>query len=218
MLLQQTTDFLLGRHQRQNSTPTVFDKQKATFQSTHGRGLSSDLPGYAYQSHGLPQLDDHSHSVEHTLGQQLTRTAFMRETQPQTMARPGLDQEEIYHSFHHNSTSKESPRLAHGTEEFTNTNHTIPTTELDNQIQQSLQTTYRLNKMDFLQSFDSIASAGNLDGFGTGLDGHIGNIPINELMNTTPMPNGISSTANSRPTSRGRVPEPCTPPSQTITS
>jgi len=216
MLSQNSTAFP-GRHHRHNSTPTKFDNPKNISPVAHRRGLSSDQLAYTHQSFVLPQQNDMPTSVEYTLGQQLTQTATMRETQPQLMDRPGFDQQEMYEHSYHAQTLKEMPCPAHGTGAFSQNYLTTPIMEFDNQMPHSLQEAYNLNTMDFLR-LDSTASAGNLDGFGNGLDGNIGNIQPNGIMKMKAMPQSIGSTSGSRPTSREGAQVPCTPPSQMRTS
>lgn len=213
MLSPQTPHQFPGRHQRQNSTPTRSNTPKTTLPVTHRRGLSLDQPEYAHHDHGLFQQKNNRTSVEYTLGQRLTQAAFMRETQPQTMARPGRDQQVTYEQLIDIDARKAMPCLEHGNGSFSNNYMTTPTTEFDNHVRHSLQEMYNLNTTGYLQ-FDTTTSAGTLDGFGNGLDGNIGNIQPNKTMQTVTTPNGMRSTAGSRPTSSEGVQQPCTPPSQ----
>ena len=216
MLSQHTFTPFPGRHQRQNSTPTKLDASKTISPVGHRRGLSSDQLGYAHQSHGLLQGSENSISIEYNLGQQLINTAPMRETQPQLMARPGLQQPLTYESSNNAQPLKATPRLAPGTKVFTNDNITTPTTEIDNQIQQSLPGTQNMNNMEFFQ-FDRSTSAGHLDGFGNRLDGEIGNFQSNENANEV-LHSSMQLTAGSRTTSEEGTQQPCTPPAQMRTS
>ena len=87
MLSTQTLETLPGRHQRQNSTPTVIETYRNLL---HRRGLSLDYPGTNQRHHGLPQQYDHQPNVEYIQGQRLTPAAPTQEApQQQPMARPG---------------------------------------------------------------------------------------------------------------------------------
>ena len=217
MLSPQTPHHKLtpGRHQRQNSTPTKFGTPQHVSPVTHRRGLSTDQLSYAHRNHGLPHQDLTYEGVEFTLGQQLTQTATMREAQQQLMARPGLDQNTTYEQFDYAQALKPMPCLEHGHEDFRD-NYSTPTTEIEQHIRQSLPEIYNLNSMEFSQ-FDLTTPAGNLDGFGNGLEGQ-GSIQPNQLMDMKSMPHGIRSPVRSRPTSSEGVQQPCTPPSQMRTS
>ena len=217
MLSPQTPHHKLtpGRHQRQNSTPTKFGTPQNVSPVTHRRGLSTDQLSFAHRNHGLPDQDLTYEGVELTLGQQLTQTATMREAQQQFIPRPGLDRKTTYEQFDYTQALKAMPRLEHGNEDFTN-NYTTPTTELEHRIAQSLPEYYKFNTMDFSQ-FDLATPAGNLDGFGNGLEGR-GSVQPNQIMDMKVMPHGIRSPVGSRPTSSEGVQQPCTPPSQMRTS
>ena len=218
MLSPQTPKGLPGQHQRQNSTPTKFGIAGTIAPAAHRRGLS-DSPVFSSQNHGYDffKQEQAPASVDYSLGQQLTNTAIMRETQPQLMARPGHSQELIYQQPNHAHTMKQMPRLEHGIEN-TNDSNFNHMTEINNQMQHSLQQAYNMSSMDFFH-FDSTKPAGNLDGFGTGLNGNIGNDQPNQIIDTTTaMSHGMQYNVGSRPTSREGLQQPCTPPSQMRTS
>lgn len=127
MLSHQIPNLSPGRHQRQNSTPTVSDTQK----THHRRGLSLDQPGHNRRNHGLPSLDENSTGIEYILGQQLTQAATMREAQQQPMARPGFNQETMQRLIEEKALRAEqtAPRPERDTQAFSNNRHTTPTTE-----------------------------------------------------------------------------------------
>lgn len=173
MLSNQTHDYLLGRHQRQNSTPTVFDTQK----TLHRRGLSLGQPGRTLQNDGLPELQDRWPSAEPTLGQRLTQTASMREAQQQPMARPGHNQEIQYETMQvsqeralraeqqeqrqerateifsnnysttikmqYEDSPRDIPRQERGTGAFSNNNYITSMTGLDDEAQNMLNSFYQ---------------------------------------------------------------------------
>ena len=215
MLSQRSFITIPGPHQRQNSTPSKIDTPKHVSPVAHRRGVSSDQIGYNHRIHGFQHQDEDPTGVEYILGQQLTQTVPMRETQPQCMARPGHDQQIIYEQSDHDQLLRATPRLAHGTGALGNNHATTLTTDFDNQISQ-FREVYSFNTTDFSE-FDRTTSAGNLDGFGDSIDEQTENVLPNEIMNEKPMPHGMTSTAKSRPTSKG-LKLPCTPPAQMRTS
>ena len=133
------------------------------------------------------------------------------------MARPGLYEPLAYETFNDAQYLKAMPRLAHGTKTFTNNNPITPITETDGQTQQSLQGAHKINNMEILQ-FDRTTSAGNLDGFGDGLDEETGNIQTNQITTEEVAHPGMQPTSGSRPTSKEGIQHPCTPPAQMRTS
>jgi len=204
MLSQQNSNTNLGRHQRQKSTPTKFDTSRiflpAQFQQRqqreqHRRGLSLDQSIDIQGNNGFSQQDEHATSVEHILRQRLTQST-MREAQQQQQqtARPGFD--ELQEQEHiagrqelqqYLTTNQTAPCQEPGPGSFTNSYPATQLTDFEDQVQNLLNNAYKTNTMDMLQSFDSNISAGNLDGFGNGLDGYIGNIQPNEIINTRTM-------------------------------
>lgn len=232
MLSHQTSNLFPGRHQRQNSTPTIFNTPKTVLPATQGqhephrRGLSIDQSMSSTQIHNeLFQQDEILTEDEYHNRQRLIQ-ALMREVQQQySTARPGHEQpESLTRSIHrHQSLSniQQAPCQEHGTGFFIDDQPDTPMTAWENSSSQrhSLQDAYNSNTMDILQSFDSTTSAGYLDGFGTGHDGYIGSSQPNEIMNTKEMPHGMPSQEDSqRPTSRDGTQRPCTPLSQMRTS
>ncbi|KAL6721158.1 Metallothionein expression activator [Lecanora helva] len=209
MLSSRTPNQILtpGRHQRQNSTPTTFYIQKDISPVTHRRGLSTDQSLYTHQDHGSPHQTSAYEGVEQPLGQKLTQTVTMRETQQQFMARPGLHDSTIYEQLQYTQALTATPSLEHGIE-LSDKFDIAAETQSDNQTRQSFSEPYNLHEMNF-PTFDSTTSAGNLDGFRTGIGGR-GNFRSNEIMDRTMMPSGIESTTGSRPTSSGGLQQSCT--------
>ena len=232
MLSYQASNLLPGRHQRQNSTPTIFNTPKTRLPATqrqlypHRRGLSIDQPVSSTQGHdGLFQQDETLTEDEYINRQQLIQ-ALMREVQQQNSTiRPGHENQEVLMRSGHRQQSpiitQQAPCQEHGTGFLTNDQQTIPTTawENSNNQQHSLQDEFNSNTMDIVHNFDSATSAGYLDGFGTGHDEYKGNSLPNETTSTNGLPHGMPSPKNSqRPTSTDGVERPCTPLSQMRTS
>ena len=211
MLSPQTPSQFSGRHHRQNSTPTKPNTSKTNLPTTHRRGLSLDQPEYHFVNHGFSQQNTIFTNVEYTPGQRLIQAAHTQETQPQMMARPGRHQ---YTYQGDTDARKTMPCLEHGNTVFNNNYMITPTTECGNYAQHSLQKMYHTNTTDYHQ-FATTTPAGNLDGFGNGLEEIVGNMQPNKITDTTRMPLGMISTIGSRPTSSEGVQQPCTPPSQT---
>lgn len=225
MLSHQTSNLLPGRHQRQNSTPTVFNTPKTLLPATqrqhepHRRGLSIDQSMSSTQIHDeLFQQDELLTEDEYHNRQQLIQ-ALMREVQQQhSTARPGHEQSEtLTRSIHrHQSLTniQQAPCQEHGTGFFMDDQPNTPMTAWENSSGQphSLQDAYNSNTMDMFQSFDSTTSAGYLDGFGTGHDEYTENILPNETTKTKGMPHGLPSQEDSqRPAARDGTQRPCTP-------
>lgn len=232
MLSRQTSNLLLGRHQRQNSTPTIFNTPKTLSPATqrqhepHRRGLSIDQSMSSTQIHNELFQQDELLTEDEYLNRQRLIQALMREVQQQqSTARPGHEQSEpLTRSAHrHQSQSniQQAPCQEHGTGFFMDDQPNTPMTAWENSSSQrhSLQDAYNSDNMDMFQSFDSTTSAGYLDGFGLGHDGYTGNSQPNETTNTKEMPHGMPSEENSQsPISRDGPQRPCTPPSQMRTS
>lgn len=233
MLSHQTSNFLQGRHQRQNSTPTIFNTPKTLLPATqrqngpHRRGASIDQSMSSTQIHNeLFQQDEILTEDEYHNRQRLIQ-ALMREVQQQhSTPRPGHERSEsLTRSMHrHQSLSniQQAPCQEHGSGFFMDDQSNTQMTAWENSSSQrhSLQDAYNSDTMDIFQSFDSTTSAGYLDGFGTGHDEYTGNSPPNETTNTKEMPHGMPSQEDSqRPTtSRDGTQRPCTPLSQMRTS
>ena len=232
MLSHQNSDFLPGRHQRQNSTPTLFNTTNTILPATQGqyephrRGLSVDqsMPSTQMKNE-LFQQDEIITKDEYHNRQRLLQ-ALMREVQQQhSTARPGHEQAELLtqsvHRNHSLNNIQQAPCQEHGTGFFIIDQSNTPMTawEDSNNQQHSLQNAYNTNTMDMFQSFDSTTSAGYLDGFGTGHDEYTGNSLPNEEENTKEMPHGMPSQEDSqRPTTRDGAQRPCTPLNQMRTS
>ena len=232
MLSHQSSNILPGRHQRQNSTPTIYNTPKTLFPATqrqhnsHRRGLSVDQPISGTQRQdGIFQQDEILTEDEYINRQQLIQ-ALMREVQQQhPTIRPGHEKVESLtqpaHPQQSPSNIQQAPCQEHGTGFFTDDKTNIPMTawENSNNQQHSLQDEFNNNTMGMFQSFDSATSAGYLDGFGTGHDGYKGNSLPNEMTNTNEMPHGMPSPNYSqRPTGTEEIERPCTPLSQIRTS
>lgn len=232
MLSHQTSNLLQGRHQRQNSTPTIFNTQETPLPATqpqhelYRRGLSIDQSMSSTQVHNeLFQQDELLTEDEYHNRQRLIQ-ALMREVQQQhSTARPGHEQpESLTRSIHRcQSLSKiqQAPCQEHGTGVFMDDQPNTPMTAWENSSSQrhSLQDAFNSNTINNFQSFDSTTSAGYLDGFGTGHDGYTGNCLPNELTNTKGMPHGMPILEDSqRPTTKDGTQRPCTPLSQMRTS
>lgn len=232
MLSHQTSDLLPGRHQRQNSTPTIFNTPWTLSPATqrqhepHRRGLSIDQSMSSTQIHNELFQQDELLTGDEYLDRQRLIQALMREVQQQkSTARPGHEQSEsLTQSAHrHQSLSsiQQAPCQEHGTGLFMDDqpNTQMTAWENDNSQRHSLQDAYKSETMDMFQSFDSTTSAGYLDGFGTGHDEYTGNSQPNETTNTKDMPHGMPSQEESQSfISRDGPQRPCTPSSQMRTS
>lgn len=232
MLSHQTSDFLQGRHQRQNSTPAIFNTTKNLLPATQGqhephrRGLSVDQSMSSTQIKNELFQQDEIFTKDEYHNQQRLFQALMREVQQQQpTARPGHKQPEtLTRSMHRNhslSNIQQAPCQEHGTGFFMDDQSNTPMTAWENSNSQrhSLQNAYNTNTMDMFQSFDSTTSAGYLDGFGTGHDEYTRNSPPNEEANTKEMPHGMPEQEDSqRPMTRDGAQRPCTPLSQMRTS
>ena len=220
MLSYQISDLTPGRQQRQQSTPTTFDIPRTPPASgsqneLHKRGLSVDQLTQLHQYNGFQQQDQTQINVEHNFRRQLTEQHMREAQQQQHEARPGHDEipdetqiKELLQAYI--KTQKE-PSLETGFEPTA-----VNTTPSFDQ-QDYYHDTYNRIAMNrnMFEGYHSTTSAGNLDGFGTGLDEITKNIPTNELMNTTHTPHGLPSTGDSRASPSNETPQrPCTPVSQ----
>ena len=234
MLSHQSSNLLPGRHQRQKSTPTIFNTPKTLLPATqrqhgpHRRGLSIDQPLRSPQlQDGLSQQDEILTEDEYINRQRLIQ-ALMREVQQQqqqSTARPGHEKIEILTQSVHRQQSpnntQQAPCQEHGTGFFTDDQPNNPLTAWENSSfqQHSLEDKFNSNTMDVFQPFDPTTSAGYLDGFGTGHNGYKGNSLPNETTSIKEMPHGIPSPDNlQRPTTADGTKRPCTPLSQTRAS
>ena len=233
MLSHQASNFFPGRHQRQNSTPTLFTTPKTLLPATqrqheaHRRGLSMDPSMPSTQIHDELFQQDEILTEDECINRQRLIHALMQEVQQQhSMARPGHDQPEILmrptHQQHSLNNIQQAPCQEHVTGFFIDDQQNTPLTAWENSSSQrhSLQDELNNNRnMDIFQSFDSTTSAGYLDGFGTGHDDYGRNSPTNEIINTTEIPHGMPSPDGSqRPTTRDGAQRSRTPLSQLRTS
>lgn len=232
MLSNQTSNIFPGRHQRQNSTPTVFNTSKTLLPATqlqhepHRRGLSIDQSMSSTPIHNEVFQQDETLTEDEYHNRQRLIQALMQEVQQQhSTARPGHEQREtLTRSINrHQSISniQQAPCQEHGTGFFVDDQPNTPMTAWENSSSQrhSQQDPYNNNSMDMFQSFDSTTSAGYLDGFGTGHDEYTRNSLTNDTTNTKDMPHGLPSEEHSqRPTTFHGTQRPCTPLSQTRTS
>ena len=232
MLSHQTSNFLPGRHQRQNSTPTVFNTSKAfppatqQQQGPHRRGLSIDQSTFSTKIHDEISQQDEILTEDECINRQRLLQFRMREVQQQQPeARPGHEQPDILTRLIHQQQSldniQQAPCPEHGTGFPVENRPNTPMTAWEDSSSQirSLQNQFDSNTMDLFQSFDSTTSAGYLDGFGTRHDGCKGNSLPNEMINTEAMPHGMPSPENlQRPTTRDGPQRPCTPLNQIRTS
>ena len=232
MLSHQNSDFLPGRHQRQNSTPAIINSPKALLPAAqrqhdlHRRGLSIDQSLYSTRIRNDVFQQDELLTEDEIHDRQQLIQALLREVQQQhSTARPGHEQSETLTQAIYRQQSpsniQQAPCQEHVTGLFIDDQSNTPMTAWEDSSSQrhSLQEPYNTNTMDMFQSFESTTSAGYLDGFGSGHDGYIGNSLPNEIMNTKEMPHGLPLQRNSqRPTSRDEIQRPCTPISQMRTS
>ena len=233
MLSHQTSNHLPGRHQRQNSTSTIFNTpttllpvQQQQQHEQHRQGLSIDQSlSSTHSENELFKQEELLTEDEYSNRQRLIQ-ALMREVQQQnSTARPGHEQPEtLTRSIdRHQSLSniQQAPCQEHGTGFFNDDLSNTPMTAWENSGSQrhSLQDEYNTNTMDMFQSFDLTTSAGYLDGFGTGQDGYTGNSLPNEIINTKEIPHGMPLQEDlQRPTTGDGTQRPRTPLSQMRTS
>ena len=223
MLSYQISDLTPGRQQRQKSTPTTFDISRTPPASGSQneppkRGFSVDQLTHLHQYDGLQQQDQTQINVEHDFRSQLTEQHMREAQQQQQEARPGYNElsnetqiKELLQAYI--KTQKE-PSLETGFE------HTTVINSPSFDQQDYYHDTYNRIAMNrnMFDGYHSTASAGNLDGFGTGLDEITKNIPTNELMKTIHTPHGSPSIRDSRASPSNETPQrPCTPLSQTRT-
>lgn len=224
MLPYQTPNLLPGRHQRQKSTPAIFDTPRTLLPATqqqhepHKRGLSLGQAITPHENNGLSQQDDNLTYDEYMDRQRLIQ-ALMREAQQQQQtARPGQENQLNTQQESYQNSIQQAPCQEHGTGSFAHHLTTNPMTAWDHPNKDkrlSLQDTYRAYATDMFQPFDPTPSAGNLDGFGPGHDGNAESIQPNEIQNTKEMPRGIPSRVGAQTSSEDEVRRPCTPISQT---
>ncbi len=220
MLSYQTSDLTPGRQQRQHSTPTIFDIPRTPPASgsqneLHKRGLSLDQLIQLHQYNGFQQQDQTQINVEHNFRQQLTKQHMREAQQQQQEARPGhnkmSNETQIKELLQEYIKKQEEPSLETGFE------HTLVNTSQSFDQQNYYHDTYNRIAMNtkMFEGYHSTTSAGNLDGFGTGLDEITKNIPINDLMKTVQTPHGSPSIEDSRASPSNETPQrPCTPLSQ----
>ena len=221
MLSYQTSDFTPGRQQRQQSTPTIFDVSRTPPASgsqndLQKRGLSLDQFTHLHHCNGFQQQDRIESNVEHNFRQQLTEQ-HMREAQQQQQqeARPGhkevQNETQIKELLQNYIRTQKEPALETGFE------HTTVNISPSFDQQDYYHDTYNRIAMNrnLFEGYQSTTSAGNLDGFGTGLDEITKDIPANELMKKTQTPHGLPSIEDSRASPCSGTPQrPSTPLSQ----
>lgn len=186
MLSNQTSNLHPRQHRRQNSTPTVFDAQKvpllpATLQQqqqqqngSHRRGLSLDQHTHTRRPRQPSPQDDRSRSTNS--GLPLTQQHILREAQPQLPARPGhqlqqppqiIIENEIFGSSRRprqdvNQTFNPTP--------LSNERYIKQEIDFDNADLAEIFANSESHGLSALSSFNTVPSAGYLDGFGLGLN------------------------------------------------
>ncbi len=232
MLSHQTSNLLPGRHQRQNSTPTIFNTSKTLLPATqrqhepHRRGLSIDHFTSSIERDDETFQQDEILTEDECINRQRLLHVLLQEVQQQhSTPRPGHQQAEtLMPSTHrHQSLSniQQAPCQEHGTGFFIDNPLDTPMTAWENSSNQqhSLHNEFISNTMDMFQSLDSTTSAGYLDGFGTGHDQYEGNNLPNETINIKKMPHGMPSPEDSQRSATTDVTQrPSTPVNQMRTS
>ena len=233
MLSHQTSNLLPGRHQRQNSTPTIFDSPKPLLPATqrqqepHRRGLSVAQSITSTKIHDQNFQQDEILTEDECINRQRLVQLLMREVQQQqhSTARPGYEQPEtLTRSFdRHQSLGniQQVPCQEHGSGFFMDGQLNDPMTAWENSSnhRHSLQNEINSNTKDMFHTFDSTTSAGYLDGFGTGHDDYQGNCLPNDTTSTREMPHGMPSPDYSQGAATGDgAQRPCTPSNQMKTS
>ena len=161
MLSPQTSNLLPGRHQRQNSTPTVFNTPKILLPATqrqyvpHRRGLSIDQPIPSNQRQDRHFQQDEIMTEDEYFNRQQLIQALMREVQQQNIAvRPGHGKVELLTGSAHQqqppTNIQQAPCPEHGTGFVTNDQPNIQFTawENNNTQQQSLQDSSTASEQD----------------------------------------------------------------------
>ena len=220
MLSYQNSDLTPGRQQRQNSTPTTFHIPRTppasgTQDELHKRGLSVDQLTHIHQYNGFHQQDQPRINVEHNFRQQLTEQHMREAQQQQQEARPGhneiSNETQIKELLQAYIMTQKEPSLETG---FEHTPVNNPPSFDQQDYHHDTYNRIAINRNMF-EGYHSTTSAGNLDGFGTGLDEITKSIPTNELMNTIYTPHGLPSIEDSRASPSDETPQrPCTPLSQ----
>lgn len=204
MLSREQADTPVGRHQRQNSTPTITDSPTANVPrsqqntpASHRRGLSLDQTITPKNAKLLMQQETGKPTLDNLFGQHVSQYQT-QETQQQkhTTARPGqmlprgntLIQRQQQHT-------PIAPRPEHG---LTNDQLTALITDWDSASFPSFDANFNTNGPNGFQLFDSTNSAGHLDGFGYGFDDTNTNNHVSQDNQIQEAPRGTSSERSSQ--------------------
>ena len=203
MLSQQTSNTTSGRHQRQNSTPTICNTSKSllpAIQQQHEpqrRGLSIDLSISSNKIKDEISQQDGIFTDDDCINRQRLLLQ-MREVQHQhPMARPGHEQPETLTRPLNKQQSRSNIQQASCQEHDTgipmgdHPNIPIKVWQNGSNQRHSLRNEFNSNTMGLFQSFDLTTSAGYLDGFGTGHDAYTGNSLLNDFTAPKEMPHGM---------------------------
>ena len=218
MLSNQTSNLHPRQHRRQNSTPTTFDAQKvpllpATLQQqqshgSHRRGLSLDQHTHTRHQRHLSPQDDRIRSTNP--GLPLTQQHILREAQPQLLARPGQPLQQPLQQPVQQPTQQpvqQPPKIYIENEIFEpprglgqNDNQTFSSGPVRNQryIKQDIDfenvdlseifAHAESQDLSSLSSFNTVPSAGYLDGFGLELNDLTGETQYDEGRKAENMP------------------------------
>lgn len=189
MLSNQTSNLHPRQHGRQNSTPTVFDAQKvpllpATLQQqqhgSHRRGLSLDQHTHTRSPRQLSPQDDRTRSTNP--GLPLTQQHILREAQPQLLARPGQQLQQPPQIFIENEVFECSRRPRQDVNQtfnprpVPNEHYIKQDINFDNADLAEIFANSESHGLSTLTSFNTVPSAGYLDGFGMRLNNITGEI------------------------------------------
>lgn len=183
MLSKQTSNLHPRQHRRQNSTPTTFDAQKVPLlpaplqrQQQHGshrRGLSLDQHTHTRHPRQLSPQDDRTRSPNP--GLPLTQQHILREAQPQLLARPGQQSQQPPQIYIESEIFESSRR--HGQDDnqtfssgpVPNERYIKQDIDFENADLSEIFANSGSQDLSALSSFNTVSSAGYLDGFGLGL-------------------------------------------------
>lgn len=210
MLSNQTSDLHPRQHRRQNSTPTTFDAQKvpllpATLQQhgSHRRGLSLDQhTNTRHQRHLSPQ-DDRLRSTNP--GLPLTQQHILREAQPQLLARPGQPLQQPPQIYIENEIFEPTKRLEQNDSQtfsagpFPNGPYIKHDIDFGNANLSDIFANTESQDLNTLSSFNTVPSAGYLDGFGLGLNEFAGEIQYDGGRKAEETPNHDANTHQQQP-------------------
>ncbi|SLM37118.1 c2h2 transcription factor [Lasallia pustulata] len=190
MLSNQTSNLHPRQHRRQNSTPTTFDAQKvpllpASLQQqhqhgSHRRGLSLDQQMHTQHLRQLSPQDDRQRSTNP--GLPLTQQHNLREAQPQLLARPGPQLQQPPRIYIENEIFEPSRRPGEdGNQNFStgpipNERYIKQEIDFGNANLSEIFANSENHGLSALSSFNSVPSAGYLDGFGLGLNDFAGEV------------------------------------------